>query len=461
MKRTGRYLKEISISGFRGFATKQTIQIACPVNSKPGLTYILGPNNSGKTAIIEALNVIKSADPPSISEGKRNQQSGGKVEISIKDLQGNERRIATVGGQGCVMEFQKKDIDDTKARIFVVQARRDYPFFFGGSPQDRGPYAANQRFENRSSQIPFPSRLVKLASHKEEFNKILSRVMGEDFDWYIEKNDEGRNFLKVKGGSGFHGSEGLGHGIISLFVLLDAFYDSKEADIIAIDEPELSLHPQYIKKLKGLLEEYAKDRQIIIATHSVYLIDWEMISKGAYVTRVVSTSQGTRVHSISDEARKFVRSIIANKRNPHILGLDASDVFFIEKDGILITEGQDDVVYLDKVLDNLSIVRNYSLFGWGAGGADNIKMICRILADLGFEKVAAIVDRDRSGEEKKLRQDFPNFKFFILPADDIRTKKAVGPKNEKKGLLDGSYVPRPEFRAAAEIIFKDIAKYLG
>jgi len=50
-------LSSIEILGFRGFATKQKLEIALPDGNTPGsgLTIIVGANNSGKSTITEAF----------------------------------------------------------------------------------------------------------------------------------------------------------------------------------------------------------------------------------------------------------------------------------------------------------------------------------------------------------------------------------------------------------------------
>ena len=60
-------IKELSISGFRGFGIPQTVKFAVPQNSKPGsgLTIITGANNSGKTTIIESIRAFNSSESPS------------------------------------------------------------------------------------------------------------------------------------------------------------------------------------------------------------------------------------------------------------------------------------------------------------------------------------------------------------------------------------------------------------
>ena len=50
-------IKELHISGFRGFGNSQQISFAMPDGQTlgSGLSIITGANNSGKTTIIEAI----------------------------------------------------------------------------------------------------------------------------------------------------------------------------------------------------------------------------------------------------------------------------------------------------------------------------------------------------------------------------------------------------------------------
>ena len=89
-----------------------------------------------------------------------------------------------------------------------------------------------------------------------------------------------------------HSSEGLGDGIWSVFTICDALYDSEQNSTIAIDEPELSLHPAYQKRILQLFKEYAKDRQIIINTHSPCFVDMNSLVNGAYLYRTIKNENG-------------------------------------------------------------------------------------------------------------------------------------------------------------------------
>ena len=78
-------LKKISINGLRGFGENEIINFSLP-NDKvgSGLNIIVGPNNTGKTTIIEAIKFFNSDKMHiSFSEGKRNSRNDNKVDIDI------------------------------------------------------------------------------------------------------------------------------------------------------------------------------------------------------------------------------------------------------------------------------------------------------------------------------------------------------------------------------------------
>jgi hypothetical protein len=73
--------------------------------------------------------------------------------------------------------------------------------------------------------------------------------------------------------------------------------------------------------------------------------------------------------------------------NPHILGLDAREAFFLEEQ-IILVEGQEDVVFYKKIAKDLNFEINGNFFGWGVGGADNMSIVAQMLKELGFKKLS-------------------------------------------------------------------------
>ena len=64
-------------------------------------------------------------------------------------------------------------------------------------------------------------------------------------------------------------------------------------------------------------------------------------------------------------------------------------------------------------------------FGWGTGGAEKAQKVVALLADLGFERVATVFDRDKCHLIPGLEKQYPSYCFGSIPADDVRTKAGV------------------------------------
>lgn len=336
----------------------------------------------------------------------------------------------------------------------------------GGNRRDYARIAAVQQL--RTAVLGnFAIRLFELDRDTEQrrvFGELLERILGYEPQWAVDTDDGGNFYLKFiwEGESGVqtHTSEGMGDGMISLFVILDALRDAATGSTTVIDEPELSLHPQFQRRLRKLMSDLSTDRQIIYSTHSPYFISWSDIGNGARVTRVFKTSKGTLTATPSASTLEAVRGLSeSNQFNPHILGLDANEIFFLEG-SVLLTEGQEDVVILPKVLDQVGVRLNASYFGWGSGGATNMNKLCQLVYELGYSKVVGILDNDMTEVRDLLAADFPDYQFVCIPAADVRDKKARKAVDAKAGLVDSSLVLKDQHRESTRQLFEGVSAYL-
>lgn len=457
-------ITEINILGLRGFATAQKLVVSVPNGrSGSGLTVVVGANNAGKSTIIEAIRaIIQKTEPPSFTQGKRNHAAGDRVEISIVGTNGGTTKLRSAHAGTSETVFERfaggADID----RVLALQSRRVFSPYFSRSEWNREQYIANVRLPPlRSSSIEsFAYRLFVIQKNKTAFNRVLQHVIDPVPDWTIDQQEGGQHFLKVNKGGPFHSSEGLGEGIVSLLFIIDALYDSLPGDTIAIDEPELSLHPALQKKLSSLLVEYAKDRQILLATHSPYFISTAALSGGGTVARVHSTGSASRLSQLSRDTAQRLQPLLSNRNNPHIVGLNAQEVFFVE-DGVVLVEGQDDVIFFEVVEKSAGIPLNGNFYGWGVGGAGNMETIAALLKELGFAKVVGILDGNQRERLQSLESLFTSYKFACLPADDIRTKPRTAARAEVTGLLnEANDSIRPEHLEPTRALLRSINDYL-
>ncbi|MFN4236871.1 MAG: ATP-dependent nuclease [Vogesella sp.] len=453
-----KHIQKMEILGYRGFKERATIDFAIP-NGEPGsgLTIITGPNNSGKSSIIECLKARSGYNSPSFTSGTRNASI---EEVDIKYIiAGKEESIKSIkkGSSETIREGK-----DEEYEIFILPSRRMFNPYFAKSEFNRKDHLTNTSLPHQrtSTLSNFEYRLFNIIKEPTEFNNILSEVLTYMPEWSIDLSDQGSYFLKFFNGNAGHSSDGMGEGIVSIFAIVDSLYDSAPGDAIVIDEPELSLHPALQKRLSKLLSKYAQDRQIIIATHSPYFIDLKSLRNGGNIIRVVTGPQGTKVHQASSTTKHSIQRLSeGNIYNPHVFGLDARELFFLE-DQIILTEGQEDVLLLPHVAEQAQSEITGSFFGWGAGGADNIKHLCTILSDLGYQKVAAILDNDKDALRTSLADDFPDFHFACIPAKDIRTKKARKATEEVNGLLNKELNLKHEYLDEVRKLFNELSQHM-
>jgi len=455
-------LKSLEILGLRGFATRQQLALSPYTGeSGSGLTVIVGANNAGKSTVIEALRAVSQENPPSITQGRRNLAAGDEVSIRVQDSDGRSTCLRTARPGSSETEFVRDEGGATLSNLLVLPSRRVFNPYFNRSESTRQEYMLRLGFPAiRTSTVDaFAYRLFTLEKNRASFDEVLSRVVSPVPDWTIDLNDSGQYFLKLRKGAATHTSEGMGEGLISLLFIVDALYDSAPGDCIVIDEPELSLHPALQRKLAALLLDYSRTRQIVLATHSPYFVPLDALPNGATVARVYVENGGSIIAQLSRQTAKRIFGLLRNENNPHIFGLLAQEIFFVD-DGIILVEGQEDVVFFNKVQTELGRLSG-TFFGWGVGGADNMERVACLLSELHFQRVVGILDGNRVELSARLQLQFPAYHFFSIPADDVRTKLAIAARPAVAGLLDDTNMRvRPELVDEARALFERANEYL-
>lgn len=436
-------IKKLSINGLRGFSSKQELVLGEPTGEiGSGLTVIVGPNSGGKSTVIEGFRSLSKHNDNSFTEGKRNIQNKSRVEINLEDFSGKVISLETVssGGSEAIWVYDESD-GIIKPKVFFLPSRRVFNPYFNRIGWDRNSYVTNSSdFQFRGEAMDnFSSRLFNAngSEKREGFNKLLSKILGYELDWNIDQNESGQYYVKVEKNNNIsHSSDGLGEGVVSLLFLVDALFESNEDELLVIDEPELSLHPQLQRRLLDRIMEYSKDRQIVYATHSPELISIESILNGGALARIVNSDNGSEIFSLSPSDKVHIEKLVGDLYNPHILGYDAKACFF-EEDGLIIVEGQEDVVFMNLALDLLGIEGKIRFFGYGAGGSGKIFAIASVLKSLGFKDVGCLYDGDKAEEAKKTEasEGLDGYKIYTLQVDDIRDKEGKDGKIAKKGVF--------------------------
>jgi len=119
------------------------------------------------------------------------------------------------------------------------------------------------------------------------------------------------------------------------------------------------------------------------------------------------------------------------------------------------------VLLFPRVAEQVKAEITGSFFGWGAGGASNIRHLCRILKDLGFKKVAGLFDGDKTEERDNAAVEFPEFYFACIPAMDIRTKPPRKATGEVQGLLNEKLELKEEYAMQLKTLFGSLSTHMN
>lgn len=452
-------ITKISCCGYRGFAQEQTLELAVPNGEiGSGLTVLIGPNGSGKSTLVECFSKM-SMKNTTFTEGKRNKLAGDRVRLSITYSDGREDILYSVETGG---SETKRNNEIGNNSIYYLPSRRVFNPYFGKAEWDRNTFLQNPEDPQFRGSVlnNFTYRLFDANRKGTDFNELFWKILGRKLEWTIDQDDNRNHYVKVKKGDAtYHNSDGLGEGIVSLLFIVDAIFEAKIDELIVIDEPELSLHPQLQGRLLKEILELTKKVQVVISTHSPNMISIESIINGGVVARIYEKDNSSRISCIDDICRDYFRSFSSNLNNPHIIGSDARSCFFAE-DGYIITEGQEDVVLFPIILKELGMKEDIPFFGFGAGGASNINKIAHIFQCLGFSHIGAIFDGDKRQEYENFihKYEKSSYKAWIIPADDVRDKPEVNTE-AKSGLLDRKRNIKPLYKSELDKIFNDIITY--
>lgn len=471
------HVRSISLEGLRGFRSPGRLTLAQPKAgiAGSGLTIVVGANNAGKSTLWEAFDAIarKRKGEVSFSEGQRNQGSAHGVRIELEYGDGSMFTVKSIDPESSetVAEWNSEaSVRLADSRIVVLPSRRYFrsSFHRGGTGQPDWMVGGGMGFTRFQERDSFTGRLFALhedRAKKTMFDDLLGRVVGYRVDWKIELSDNqngASHYLKIKVGDGVnHSSEGLGDGIISLIFILDALYDTDSRELLVIDEPELSLHPQLVRRLRRELSQAAAERQIVLFTHSPQMVSWDDIEAGAEIARVYKVGGESLVAQPPRSVISEVSKVRRGWKNPHVLGTDANEALFLD-DGVVVVEGQEDAALLPTVFEQVGLEPRGNVFGWGSGGGDGgPRRIVGLLAALGFKRVVALLDADKSREVEAIRKEFPGYLATTIPADDIRDKPAVKYEG-KAGLLDEkTTMIKPGLKSPTRAVLTSVVEYLS
>lgn len=458
-------LEKLLISHYRGFYQTQTLEFA-QHNGKDGsgLTLIVGPNNTGKTTIIESL-LIKDNSAKRFTTADRHEKES--PEITVTTEKGESKFTNIDGGSQIALAKGSKTHD---LSFDLVPSRRYWQAYSAGEMpiSSLAQQSVNLQTRGTNNQLDLAAALKlinRTPGQKTSFNDYLRQVIPHFTEWTID-TDSQSDYVKYKTATAEHHANLSGDGIISVFRLCSHFVAEGKNTILIIDEPELSLHPEAQKALSRIISQAAKDRQIILCTHSPHFANWDDFINGAKFIRLNKPDDRQCEISSLDNNKKysnFIKNNYMEWQKPQLLDYVAKEILFADR--ILLTEGQQDVGLIRKWLKDKGRKENINIFGYGVGSYSNMKLFLELAKDLGLTKVAALYD---NGTESSIartqdQSDYKNYKLEILPTNDIRDK--CDPDDESKILVEGCFDKSGNLKQAHATQFNQIMdriiSYLG
>ncbi|MEX4604212.1 AAA family ATPase [Haemophilus influenzae] len=285
------------------------------IELRSSLTFIVGPNGSGKTHLLKGLK------------------------NSFKGYVDKKVRFISAGRLAPLEQYRSKtnqyyyNIDDAK---------------FGDKSE------ANERHEIESisgdlhTLYKRPDILIKV---QERLRKLFKRDIKIEWDsGYLKVF-----FLRVGASNTYYSSAREASGLLHLVGILSALYDD-EVGVLLIDEPEVSLHPQLqafllkeITRVAGIPSADGYKKIIVMATHSTEMIK---ISKTDDLLSFIFCNdlkeEPIQVPKDAGELQnKQVKGLVARLGQEHKLALFSRTP--------LLVEGPSDVIICNALSDRLDL----------------------------------------------------------------------------------------------------------
>ena len=176
--------------------------------------------------------------------------------------------------------------------------------------------------------------------------------------------------------------------------------------ILLVDEPGLFVHAQAQNDILGVLSKLSKENQIMITTHSPYLIDPKRLDRVRLVIKNFKsnkdnkTRKGTKTYSLTAEPNIDRVTLI-----PIItaIGLDITKQLTIANDNNVLVEGISDYYYLLaglRMVDGSMRKKLEKLHFIPLTGADNVPAMVSLLIGW-FLDYRVILDTDEKGRNVK------------------------------------------------------------
>ena len=458
---------------------------------------IVGSNDVGKSSILRLLNLLLGASNAGLYQALTpadldDPETPLVVEVTMVEFDDDERRVfpseISIGDDARSEDLRVQltvDIDpDDEGAVLIRRwfpdgghrrsPNRDQIEAFGwrylratrtpnGFEGPRGPVRALlaaaelglDRARMQDLLVRFNAELAESPAIADLLHRVtehLSRAMPrpiDEQDLVVRSNTDPAGDV-LEGVSLYLKRQGL---LISLseqsdglrqlmaMTLFDLAEDS--ANVIAVDEPEIHLHPTSQRTVASLLS--SERNQKFVVTHSPYILHRFDPSE------VIAVDRHGNCHQVGRERLSKIEKVRAHWWSPRLL--EALTARFV-----LLVEGDADRVIVEAVSENMGV----DLDRLGAvvlelDGADKFKNVYPILGPEGFgPTLLGLVDEAEAsswlGAFGGKPTDIENLSIFISREDlEAEYSRAFGGPELAKILIDGGYCRLDAILSSAKV----------
>lgn len=355
-----------------------------------GLTIFVGTNASGKTQTLKKIRDIM-----------RNEVGSNKVRYLSSNRIGNMEQYRSKINQYTYTtdDYTFGDQATKRARLQIETACGDF-------------FAMDER---KDVFIKVSERLSVL------FNRnIFIRWDAGQMKVFFGKTDSEHEYSVAAEASG----------LVNVISILAALFD-ESVEVLLIDEPEVSLHPQLqsylLREMKNVVKKYNKT--IIISTHSAEMIE---LNKASDLCNYIFFRKNTLPKQISPDASEL--NSVKLKEFLLRMSLIYNEGFFAKK--ILLIEGSSDMIlcrYLCNRLDlNLDVAGSQIIPVEGKGQFPIITKLFRLIG----KEVCVLTDLDGFTDDNSIINLFSELPEGTKIANDHGNENLQSMIREIKTKID-------------------------
>lgn len=434
-------LSSFSVNNYRSITTAREIQTH-------NLTVLVGKNNEGKSNILRALSLAMDimklyAEEPralnyfprylrgryhwdqdypiSLQERNPNGYSSVRLVFELNDeeiaairnltgirLTGNIPVRVSINIAQAKIEIPKKgtaafaNAENKQKIIDFVCSKIDFNYIPAVRTEDDALFVIRSLIEKELAALEDDPNYIAATNtinslQQNVLNSIASRIVNpiqeflpsvNDIQIHIEQEKRRaalrRNIEVIVNDGTPTPIQQKGDGVKSLTALamLNSNGPEDRVSVVAIEEPESHLHPESARQLNDTIVSLSKNHQVVLTTHSPIFVNRTSLKENI----IVDNGKATPVKRI-----KEIRDVLGTKVSDNL----------INAENILIVEGEDDKIALEKLLQQMSektkkALQNGTLVIDYMGGAGNLPYKLTFYQNIQC-KYHVLLDNDAAG----------------------------------------------------------------